>query len=572
MANTFNNFFTTIAENLVSKLPDISGGFGGSFIDNYYQNKGVKSNAFIFSPVSEDVISKLIGNLSIRKATGLDGLSARFLKDGESVISSPLSHIINLSLRLGCVPDEMKTARVIPLYKKKSKTDPGNYRPVSILTIVSKILERVTYNQIESYMKSENLFYSFQSGFRSSFSTDTCLTHLTDQIRFQMDRGFYTGMVMIDLQKAFDTVDHDILLQKLKALGFDPLAIKWFESYLKGRNQKTEINGIFSDPRVVPCGVPQGSILGPLLFLLYINDMEAAVSCQLILYADDSALLVSGKDVNKIEQQLGNELSSLNGWLVDNRLSIHLGKTESILFGTKKRLGISSEMNVTCGETMVASTKSVRYLGVDLDQSLDGNYIAENILKKGNSRLKFLWRHAKFLNTNSRKLLASALIQCHFDYACSAWFSGLQKIYQQKLQILQNKTIRFVLNCSPRTHIGFYEFKIINWIPVSERVKQIKLNNMFRIIHGTAPKYLRDSFFMVSQEHDRYTRTSVQSLVLPHVKSAGAKSFRYSASKMWNRLPVHLRMQENFLTFKHAVRKHMWTELQRHEDGVYIYY
>ena len=109
----------------------------------------------------------------------------------------------------------MKTARVIPLYKKKSKTDPGNYRPVSILTIVSKILERVTYNQIESYMKSENLFYSFQSGFRSSFSTDTFLTHLTDQIRFQMDRGFYTGMVMIDLQKAFNTVDHDILLQKL---------------------------------------------------------------------------------------------------------------------------------------------------------------------------------------------------------------------------------------------------------------------------------------------------------------------------------------------------------------------
>ena len=116
-----------------------------------------------------------------------------------SVISSPLSHIINLSLRLGCVPDEMKNARVIPLYKKKSKTDPGNYHPVSILTIVSKILERVTYNQIESYVKSENLFYSFQSGFRSSFSTHTCLTHLTDQIRFRMDRGFYTGLVMIDL-------------------------------------------------------------------------------------------------------------------------------------------------------------------------------------------------------------------------------------------------------------------------------------------------------------------------------------------------------------------------------------
>ena len=263
------------------------------------------------------------------------------------------------------------------------------------------------------------------------------------------------------------------------------------------------------------------------------------------------------------------DYASMNLFCVVRHGRCHETSSTSVNTGNGIIIAIGP-MSPQCWE--VASTKSVRYLGVDLDQSLDGNYIAENILKKGNSRLKFLWRHAKFLNTNSRELLASALIQCHFDYACSAWFSGLQKIYQQKLQILQNKTIRFVLNCSPRTHIGFNEFKIINWIPVSERVKQIKLNNMFRIIHGTAPKYLRDSFFMVSQEHDRYTRTSVQSLVLPHVKSAGAKSFRYSASKMWNRLPVHLRMQENFLTFKHAVRKHMWTELQGHEDGVYIYY
>ena len=150
---------------------------------------------------------------------------------------------------------------------------------------------------------------------------------------------------------------------------------------------------------------------------------------------------------------------------------------------------------------MVASTKSVRYLGVDLDQSLDGNYIAENILKKGNSRLKFLWRHAKFVNTNSRKLLASALIQCHFDYACSAWFSGLQKIYQQKLQILQNKTIRFVLNCSPRTHIGFNEFKIINWIPVSEHVKQIKLmeqpQNIYEIHFSWSVKNMTDTLEQV---------------------------------------------------------------------------
>ena len=238
--------------------------------------------------------------------------------------------------------------------------------------------------------------------------------------------------------------------------------------------KKTEIDGVFSDPSVVPWGVPQGSILGPLLFSIYVNDMKASVTGKLVLYADYSALLISGEDVDVIQKRLSEELSSLGEWLVDNKLSIHLGKTESILFGSNKRLHRTSSMNISCGGTPVAARSSVRYLGVDLDQNLNGKSIAENILKKGNSRLKFLWRQAKYLNRNSRKLLASALIQCHFDYACSSWYGGLQIKYQQNLQILQNKTIRFVLGYPPRSHIGLEEFKMINWIPVSLGVKQIK--------------------------------------------------------------------------------------------------
>ena len=177
---------------------------------------------------------------------------------------------------------------------------------------------------------------------------------------------------------------------------------------------------------VVPCGVPQGSILGPLLFLIYVNDMEAAVSCRLILYADDSALLVSGTSVSVIEETIGHELTFLSEWLVDNKLSIHLGKTENILFGSNKKIRKQSTMKIICGDNEVTAKDNVKYLGVSLDQSLGGKYIAESILKMGNSRLEFLWRQAKYLNRNSRKLLATSLILCHFDYACSAWFEGLQ--------------------------------------------------------------------------------------------------------------------------------------------------
>ena len=214
-----------------------------------------------------------------------------------------------------------------------------------------------------------------------------------------MDKGNYTGMVMIDLQKDFDTVNHDILLNKLKAIGLDDLSTSWFSSY-----------------------------------------------CRLILYADDSALLVSGTSVSVIEETLVDELTFLCEWLVDNKFSIHLlGKTESILFGSNEKIRKQSTMKIICGDNEVTAKDNVKYLGVSLDQSLEGKYIAESILKKGNSRLKFLWRPAKYLNRNSRKLFATSLILCHFDYACSAWFEGPQVNLQKKLPIFQNKTMRFIL-------------------------------------------------------------------------------------------------------------------------------
>ena len=231
---------------------------------------------------------------------------------------------------------------------------------------------------------------------------------------------------------------------------------------------------------VVPCGVPQGSILRPLVHILiiYVSDMEAAVSCRLILYADDSALLVSGTSVSVIEETLGHELTFLSEWLVDNELSIHLGKTESIFFGSNKKIRKQSTMKIICWDNEVAAKDNVKYLGISLDQSLGGKYIGESILKKGNLRLTFLWWQAEHLNRNSRKLLATSLILCHFDYAYPAWFEGLQVNLQKKLQISQNKNTRFVLGYPLKSHIGIEEFTLLHWIPVFQRVKQIKLNNI----------------------------------------------------------------------------------------------
>ena len=267
------------------------------------QYKNVVPGSFKLQEISEEFVKKELNSLSVYKSTGLDGIPARFVKDAAEVIKGPITYFVNLSLRSGTFPNEMKLAKVIPLHKKKSRLEAGNYRPVSILPIISKILERVVFIQLNNYLVSNNMLYQFQSGFRGSYSTDTCLIHLQDHVRKQTASGNYTGMILLDIQKAFDSVDHQILCNKLSAMGIQSTA--WFHSYLSDRKQIVHINGVESDPLANTCGVPQGSILGPLLFLCYVNDMPNSVNCLMLQYADDSALIIfSDKDPEKISNVL----------------------------------------------------------------------------------------------------------------------------------------------------------------------------------------------------------------------------------------------------------------------------
>ena len=277
-----------------------------------------------------------------------------------------------------------------PLYKKNSSLEAGNYRPVSILSVVSKILEKSVYSQLVEFLDENKLLFEFQSGFRSKYSTDTCLIHLFDYLKSNTAKGLYTGMLLLDLQKAFDTVDHEILCKKLETIGV--LSVSWFRSYLCDRKQFVQINSVLSDPGLVTCGVPQGSILGPLLFLIYVNDMSISVDadCKLVLYADDSAIFFAHKDPHVISQKLGSVLKQCSEWLVDNKLSLHLGKTECILFGPKRKLKGVQDFIVTCNNHIIKASDHVKYLGVIIDNHLSGEHIVDSIVHKVNNRLRFL--------------------------------------------------------------------------------------------------------------------------------------------------------------------------------------
>ena len=328
VARIFNRFYSSVASDLVSKLPSPFGLFRTTtdLFRNYYSRKIGLRSTFCLSPVSGQFIRKQLTSLDTKKAVGLDDISSLFLRDGAECIFSPVKHIINLSIITETVPASFKEAKVKPLFKKGSTLDPGNYRPVSILNVLSKLLERAAHTQLSEYLEKRGLLFENQSGFRGGYSTDSCLIGLSDYIKGEISHGNMVGMILIDLQKAFDTVDHGILIKKLESIGVSSTA--WFESYLADRKQCVDIGGTRSEFLPVTCGVPQGSILGPLLFLVYINDMSISLSCKLSLYADDSALLFSHRDSNIIASRLSSELSRCKQWLVDNRLSLHVGKTE----------------------------------------------------------------------------------------------------------------------------------------------------------------------------------------------------------------------------------------------------
>ena len=298
--------------------------------------------------------------------------------------------------------------------------------------------------------------------------------------------------------------------------------------------------------------------------------MCSAVNCKLLLYADDSALIVPGKDVKEIELQLTKELKSISNWLTDNKLSLHLGKTESILFVTKKKLQCTStQLSVTCGGRMLSAKSTVKYLGVELDQHLPGEYIARNAICNIHNKVKFLLRNINFFNMKVKKMLTTALIQCHFDYASASWFSELSQKNKSKFQVLQNKVVRYLLNLTPRTHVGVNEFKAVKMLPVNYRVDQLKLNLMFNINHGMAPSYMFSS--RVRDQHSIGTRSREYDVVVPRVRGPGSSTFAFTAAKLWNALPANIQRIDTPGSFRRAVLMFLVRKYESYDSNPFLY-
>ena len=330
IANGFCKYFSEVGKTFAEKIPLAKHSFDQH---DQYLGQDQHGRSLFLSPTDPQEIKKILVSLKPKQSCGHDGISTSFLKSIKDNICEPLSILINKSMETGYVPNIFKTAKVIPIYKAKDAQELTNYRPVSLLPSISKILEKVIHKRLYTFLNSYNIFYASQYGFRPNHSTINAITEFTSYVMSSLDKQEHSLSAFLDLSKAFDTIDHTILLNKLSHYGVRGVALDWFRSYLSNRKQFVNYKDTKSDIRNVDCGVPQGSVLGPLLFIIYTNDLPRAIKySKCILFADDTTLFYCTKHRNELYNNISMDLNALSDWFKANKLSLNVSKINYMTF------------------------------------------------------------------------------------------------------------------------------------------------------------------------------------------------------------------------------------------------
>ena len=555
IAECFNTHFTnvgkTIQENIESNTQVQN--------DDCLQNTDNQNNLHFKSVDETDVLNHL-NNLATDKACGLDNLPAVFLKSIAEHISKPLTHIYNLSILQNKVPSTWKQSRITPIYKGTGeRSNMNNYRPISILPILAKIMEKLIFDQLYAYLQSKGLLNKHQSGFRPNHSTMTALLNVTEYWLNKLDKGMFVGVIALDLQKAFDTVDHAILLHKMRLYGLSDSVVEWFRSYLADRTQCTVVNGVQSRPQTISCGIPQGSNLGPLLFILYINDLPLCVkNSEVSLYADDTCLYYSCKDVNRLVGVLNEDLDRIHGWLVRNKLALNARKCEFLLLGSRRKLNAVSPPSVKIKDNIINRVTHCKYLGVQIDQHLDWVKHVECMQKKLHKCLYLLKRIRPFINKQMAMTFYKTIIQSKIDY-CSVIWGNVAKTHADKLQKIQNRALRIIMRVNWRfpseTLFQIIQTEFHDTIDqLFERCNKQMLCVMYKIVNGNLPPNIVN-LFSYRQYLYGLRKTTLQLEIPKPTTNFKKRSLAYRGPKIWNSLPNNVKQCASLAAFKAAIDK-----------------
>ena len=524
IAEEFNNFFINIGPKLASQIPQYN-----DLTFQSYLNSPCRTT-LNFNPVQQEDVTKIINELKSKSSFGFDRLSTKLLKCLKTELSSSIAIIINQSLTYGIFPDKLKVARVIPVFKSSDETLLTNYRPISLLPSISKVFEKVIFKQLHSYFKSNSLYFMSQYGFREQHSTELAALELVDKIIFEMDKGNVPVSIFIDLSKAFDTIDHNILIEKLKYYGVRGQALTLLKSYLSERTQYTEFNSSKSEKQIIKTGVPQGSILGPLLFIIYINDLSfSSTLFKFISYADDTTLLITLNPNNcnpsDLSANINNELKKVSQWLNVNKLSLNIKKSKCMAFHkVDKRMTLP---NLTvCNET-IEYVKCFSFLGIIIDQNLTWKDHINHIGNKISKTIGILNRLKHTLPKHTLKTIYDSLINTYLNYGVLCWGFNSNNILK-----LQKRAVRILTRSKYNAHSDPL-FKSLHILKHEHLIIRKMYKFYFRYTKNQLPNYFFSSLFIQRLEHGYGTRNYF--FKTPQIKHKYAENcLRYKLPSLLN--------------------------------------
>ena len=494
-----------------------------------------------------DDVNLILKNLDTRKAPGPDLLPPKLIKIVKDIINLPLTDVINHIIKSCIFPENGKIAHVTPVFKtdKKDRQNKSNYRPISVLGVFSKIVER--FIEIKTNEHIETVLSVFIAAYRKKYSTNHVLIRLIESWKLQLDNKKFVGAVLMDLSKAFDCVPHDLLIAKMHAYGFDRDTLILMFSYLKGRKQGVKVNNEIHSFMTLVSGVPQGSILGPILFNLFINDITYYFKeSNLFNYADDNTLSAFADTIHELIQTLQSESEIAIKWFNDNKMFVNPNKFQAIIID-KENKGELNSHNLKFGDYKIKSRKNVTLLGIDIDDRLKFDNHTHSLIRKASGQLNYLISKQKFLNKNAKKILIESFIMANFNYCPLVWLFCDKKLTTKQEQI-QKRALRFLHDDyeSDYDHL----LKMSNKPSIEIKKLRILATEVFKTLNDLNPSFMKEVFTQNSIRDDTRLKLLVKT---QRTKRYGTDSLRSLGPKIWNNLPTEIRGAENLSTFKRLI-------------------